>query len=151
MVGISVCSCLLIIFLIGVAISSTNSPAYSQEEGLEVNTYSQGTPRVKDTEGNILSSISVGQIIILSVANVNSGYDTQPCVAIMEVRNSRDVTVFLEFQFGTLEPLGRIETGISWTPSERGTYQLRTFLLSDLTEPEILSAIKTSEIEVGVS
>ena len=74
--------------------------------------------------------------------------------SIIEIRDSDDVTVFLGWQTGILEPdsFGCIfcknAIEVSWTPNELGNYTIRTFVLSDLQQPRILSGIKETSIEV---
>ena len=66
----------------------------------------------------------------------------------VEARNSIGITELLEFQTGQASS-GSVEVGISWTPAETGEYELRTFLISDLLEPQVLSEVTTTKVTVG--
>jgi hypothetical protein len=74
--------------------------------------------------------------------------------SIIEIRNEDDFTVFLGWQTGILEPdsigceLCKTEIGLSWTPNELGNFTIRTFVVSDLEHPRILSGVKETSIMV---
>lgn len=105
-------------------------------------------PTLKDRSGEILSNAVAGELTIVS-ARINSN-TTQPenFIVVVEARNSIGITEMLEFQTGQTGRGGSVEVGISWTPEEPGGYELRTFLLSDLLEPQMLSAVSTKQIIV---
>ena len=105
-------------------------------------------PTLKDKSGEILSNPVAGEMTIVS-ARINSNA-TQPenFIAVVEARNSIGITEMLEFQTGQTSGTGGVEVGISWTPEEPGSYELRTFLLSDLLEPQVLSGVSTKQITV---
>jgi hypothetical protein len=70
-------------------------------------------------------------------------------VVIIEVRDSDNTTVFLALQSGTLEPNGSTAVGTSWTAGEPSAYFFRTFTISNLQDPSILSAVAEAEIVVN--
>lgn len=109
---------------------------------------SRVAPRVVDMEGNDLPSVAVGQMVFLWAAYTNQGEENQHFVTIIEVRDSKDVTVFLQFRTGTLEPNGTSETAISWIPTEQGIYELRSFEISSFREPLIISDIAAADFIV---
>jgi hypothetical protein len=88
----------------------------------------------------------VGSQITLSINITNNNSVAQPFMALIEVRDSTGVTVFLALQSGTLEPSGSTEIGAAWQPEDAGTYQLRTFAVSGLME--VLSPVASSQITV---
>jgi hypothetical protein len=109
-----------------------------------------GKPVVKDIVGMILPSIAVGQQAILSTAIANNNDASQPFVALVEVRDSQGMTVFLEWQTGTLNPSGEAEVGLSWTPDKAGSYNVRTFVVSSLAdEVRVLSIVRESTVTVS--
>jgi hypothetical protein len=67
----------------------------------------------------------------------------------MEVRNADGVTVSLGWQTGTMRPQGQTEVGMSWIPSDSGEYEVRTFLISDLLNPMVLSGVASSQVTVS--
>jgi len=106
-------------------------------------------PVAKDVQGKTLSSVSAGQQVILSTTVVNNNDQSQPFAAIVEVRDSSGITVYLAWQTGTLNPNGRAEVGLSWTPGEAGNYEMRTFTVSEFMDPEILSPVAKSTIAIN--
>ncbi|MGI0012045.1 MAG: hypothetical protein ACREBU_01180 [Nitrososphaera sp.] len=105
-------------------------------------------PIVKDAQGNLLSTASTGEIIILSVNVTNNENVPLPFVILIESRDEIGVTQFLEFHIGTLQGNRSSEVGISWKPAEAGNYQLRTFLISGFDSPEVLTGVQTSDFVI---
>jgi hypothetical protein len=106
-------------------------------------------PTIKDVSGRPLSSLSVGQQAVLSTTVKNNNDRVQPFVALIEVRDSSGVTVYLAWQTGTLNPAGEVEVGLSWKPEQAGDYEVRTFIISDLASPQILSPIEHATVAVN--
>ncbi len=102
-------------------------------------------PEVKTLSGGL----TAGQQAALSIVASSFSGASYPFVAIMEVRNADGATVSLGWQTGYLDPLGRIELGMSWVPLEPGRYEVRAFLLSDPQNPQILSSVASSEVTVA--
>ena len=93
--------------------------------------------------------ISAGQQLTLSSTVTSPSPAELAFVAIMEVRDSEGITVFIGWQSGTLHPESPGEIGMSWIPQDRGDYQVRTFIISDLIDPQVLSAVTLSEVTVA--
>jgi len=106
-------------------------------------------PLIHDISGNLLSEIHSGQQVVINTNHSNDTLEELKFVVIIEVRDSNDVTVFLALQSGTLEPNGRTAVGTSWTAGEPSAYFFRTFTISDLQDPSILSAVAEAEIVVN--
>jgi hypothetical protein len=106
-------------------------------------------PQVKDITGEDLDEIRAGQQVVLTTTVTNNLDEDLPFVALIEVRDSNGVTMYLAWQTGTLGPNGEIEVGLSFVPDEPGTYAIRTFVISDLSNPEILSIVEESEFTVS--
>jgi hypothetical protein len=96
------------------------------------------------------SQLAVGQQATL-VTDVTSSFERNevPFVAIMEVRDADGVTVSLGWQTGDVHPSSKIGVGMSWIPRDPGTYDIRTFLVSDLLSPVVLSPVSTSKVTVS--
>jgi hypothetical protein len=62
--------------------------------------------------------------------------------------NSDNVSVNIAWQNGILTPRSNVSMGMSWIPEEAGDYALRTFLVSNLTNPQILSPVSEYTIRV---
>ena len=106
-------------------------------------------PSVRDVSGNNVGSITVGQQVVLTTQINNNLDDELPFVALIEVRDSSGITVYLAWQTGTLDANDRAEVGLSWTPEDSGDYQVRTFVVSNLNNPTVLSEVKTTQITVS--
>lgn len=118
--------------------------------GIEATSVSK--PDVKDAIGGNAGPFTVASSLMLSttVSN-NNNVLQQPFVALIEVRDSSNATVYLTWQSGILEPKDSTNIGVSWMPKLGGTYLIRTFTLSSIgTEEEavILSPVASSEIAV---
>ncbi len=106
-------------------------------------------PVLTDDYGNEMPSTSVNQRVIISTTIVTGIEDKNtPYVLIIEVRDANEVTVYLQFGFGTLEPLGSNDVGLAWSPERVGEYEVRSFAVSNFTNPQILTQIVTSEASV---
>jgi hypothetical protein len=106
-------------------------------------------PEPQDVTGKRLTQINSGQQVVLTTNVVNQGANSQPFVALIEVRDSSDVTVYLAWQTGTLNPNGQTNVGLSWTPDQAGNYEVRTFVISSLAKPDILSPVAKTPITVS--
>lgn len=101
------------------------------------------------SNGSQLSSVAPGTeaIIQATLENFGGWYHNQ--TSIIEVRNSNNVTVFLKTPHGVMPPDGWLLMNESWTEKESGDYTIRTFVVSDLDNPEILSDVEGKGIKVG--
>jgi len=101
--------------------------------------------RIKDTEGNILTSAPKGELVMISTDIRNDLNRSQSYVVVLEARDEEGATRFLGFAFRTLGIGEQTEVGISWIPHEAGKYQLRTFTLTSLEDPSVLSPVSTGQ------
>jgi len=106
-------------------------------------------PAAEDVSGNPVSEINAGKQVILTTTVTNVNAQSQPFVALIEVRDSNDITVYLAWQTGTLPANGKADIGLSWTPDFADSYEVRTFAISSLSNPQILSEISSSQITVN--
>lgn len=106
-------------------------------------------PVLRDISGDELSEVSSGEQVIISVDVNNNNDFEQDFTAIVEVRTADDITEYLQWQTGTLNPDGTVNVGLSWTPAESGEYTVRTFVISDLQNPAVLSNVEESTITVS--
>jgi len=118
------------------------------EGGVQEST-SPSTPSIKDLKGSKLDNVSVGQQVILSTTIANNLDKDQQFAAIIEVRDSSGITVFLAWQTGILNSEDETEVGLSWIPSSAGQFTARTFIISGLDNPQILSGVQKSEFSVS--
>lgn len=112
-------------------------------------TTTPGAPSVQDSSGVELDDVSAGQQVVLATIIINNVDEPTPFTALIEVRDSNDVTVYLAWQTGVLAAGGQSEVGLSWTPENPGDYTVRTFVISDLDNPRVLSLVVESDITVS--
>ncbi len=105
------------------------------------------TPAVRNLAGQN-GPFLVDNSLTLATAIMNNNNQEQPLVVIFDVRDSQGATIYLGFQSGMLEPNGHTEIGVQWQPSQTGTYEIRTFAISDLEETELLSRPASTTIMV---
>jgi hypothetical protein len=103
---------------------------------------------VHGLDGNLFDHVIVGQQVILSATFENDRHVSQPYVAMFEVRDSDGFTVYLTWQTGIMAASGQANVGVSWIAESIGEHQIRTFLLSSLTNPEILDTIDQRSLVV---
>ena len=118
------------------------TPALAQETNLQPD-----TPQLKNQTGQVLNNAVTGELAIITTRINSNSTQNESFIAMVEARNSIGITELLEFQTGQVRG-GNVEVGISWTPEEPGEYELRTFLLTDLQDPQILSDVTTKIITV---
>ena len=97
-----------------------------------------------DEDGPLETGAQLG----LSTTIENDGAEEQPFVALIEVRDSSGITVYLAWQSGSLEPAGSTMVEVSWTPEASGTYEVRTFAVSSLANAVVLSKVATASVEI---
>lgn len=130
------------------AATSQPSSHPNLEQGImERRLVGQEPPMLKDVNGNELSVARVGQLAMLSITVIHSHIYDLPFVAVVEVRDEDGATVYLEWQKGTIYPNKRAEIGMSWIPEKAGEYQVRTFLISDLVNPQILTVVSETRVQ----
>ncbi|MGI0023683.1 MAG: hypothetical protein ACREA4_00885 [Nitrososphaera sp.] len=111
-------------------------------------TTTASAPGLVDSAGRPIDEPSVGTPTNIATTIINNGDADQPFVAILEVRNAGGVTIVLATVGSTLTPEGQAAVSSSWTPSQPGDYTLRTFVVSNLANPIILSKVAESTITV---
>ena len=107
------------------------------------------SPVMKDTEGQALIIGYTRQTVVLSTTVVNNNQSEMQFLTLIEARTSDDVTRYLEWQVYTLQSQGSAEIELSWVPNTPGFYQLRTFAVSGLDNPQILTGVATSEVVIS--
>lgn len=103
----------------------------------------------RDISGEELEEVSAGQQVVLSTIVNNNRSSELDYAAIIEVQDADGFTVLLQWATGTLPASGENSVGLSWTPTEPGTYTVRTFVLSEIGNPAALSQITESTLTVS--
>jgi hypothetical protein len=129
--------------------------ATEKDFSLEVDTLagSSGLPSVTvsapSASGVGGSTLVAGTQIGLSTTIENDRSVEQPFVTLIEVRDSSGITVYLAWQTGNLQPADSTMIGVSWTPEASGTYEVRTFSLTSLSEGLVISEVATADIMIA--
>lgn len=108
-----------------------------------------GTPSLLNTNGDVLDTAGIRSQVMLSTTISNPQSARQPFITLFEVRDSNQVTVFLSWVSGTIPPGEQFDLGVMWQPQTTGSYNVRTYAVTDLKNPQILSAAKTATVSVG--
>jgi hypothetical protein len=116
----------------------------------EMPSVSISRPSLSAISGDGGRLVTGAQLVLVTNIENDRNAD-QPFVALVEVRDSSGVTVHLAWQSGTLRPAESIEVGVSWTPETSGIYQVRTFAVSSLAAPIVLSEVTTANVEIATS
>jgi hypothetical protein len=117
--------------------------------GGQLGSATPSAPSVRDASGGAVGTITEGQQVVLTTTVTNNADDELPFVALIEVRDSSGITVYLAWQTGVMNADDRTEVGLSWTPEDAGDYSIRTFVVSNLNNPVVLSEVMTTNITVS--
>jgi hypothetical protein len=117
--------------------------------GGDVTATTPSNPVVKDFSNQDVSEVTNGKQVVLSTTVSNNQDTVRPFAAIVEVRNADGITVYLQWQTGTLNPHGNTNVGLSWTPDAPGQYSVRTFVVNNIANPAALSQIASTTINVS--
>jgi hypothetical protein len=107
------------------------------------------TPALADITGATITEVTTGQQVVLTTNVKNNDDQSRPFVAIVEVRDADGITQMLQWQTGTMAANGDAGVGISWVPENAGTYEVRTFVISNLQNPQVLSEVVTTDVTVS--
>jgi uncharacterized protein YkwD len=100
-------------------------------------------------DGVRLDQVKAGSEVTISVAVESKDVSNISFVAIAEVRTRDEVTAYLQYQTGVVSAGSSTDIEIPWKAETSGDYKVRTFLLSGLAHPDILSPVMRSTISVG--
>ncbi len=106
---------------------------------------------IKNSEDREISSIPSGYPTLLFCDIRNDTPKVQPYVIIIEIRDSDGFTISLQLQSGRLEPYQSYNMGSLWTTGEDDNYEVRAFVVSDLSNPQILSSVAQKDFTVTES
>lgn len=105
-------------------------------------------PIITDNEGNSLDVITVGKQVTISRSFSPIVESPRQFLALFEIRDSNGVSVYIAWHTGIVNPENDVVVGVSWMPEEVDEYDIRTFLISNWTNPEVLSAVGSTYIKV---
>jgi hypothetical protein len=105
----------------------------------------------KNLNGTVLTSIPIGQRILLSSTLANENNQDVSFTGLIEIRNSEGLTEYVGWQNGFVVKKGFAAFGMEWVPDQPGTYEARIFVLTSLTDARILSPVVTSEFVIDAN
>jgi hypothetical protein len=109
------------------------------------------SPKIFDSRSNVTSIIATGnQMMIFThvTSYLGEDQDDLPFVVITEIRDHDDISVFVAWQSGMLQTRGGSRMGFSWLQEKPGEYVIRTFVISNLENPQIFTSIRDSPLIV---
>jgi hypothetical protein len=106
---------------------------------------------IKNTSGKAIQQLNAGQQAMISVRVLNHEASEQPFTTIIDVRDGNDVSVHIAWMSGTAEPGGHFDVELPWSAQESGSYMVRTFLITNLESPEVISGVSRSQLMVTES
>lgn len=104
---------------------------------------------IKNMQYKIVDNVSSNRMVLVSTIVTNNYDKIQPFIAVVEIRDTDGTTLYLQLQKGVLYPLGEVEVAISWIPEQAGMYQIRTFAIDELEDPEPLSVPVGKIVEIN--
>jgi hypothetical protein len=91
-------------------------------------------------------------LTITTNLTTNDPLEDLEAVVIMEVRDSSDITTLLEPKAITIPSGSELNISLPWTPEKRDAYLVRTYVISDLINPQLFTEPmywKTVVVEAG--
>ncbi|MFQ5920633.1 MAG: hypothetical protein ACE5JV_01285 [Nitrososphaerales archaeon] len=110
--------------------------------------YSVGEPRLADLVGDAIDKVVAEIPVIVEMDIENNLEEEQPFVYILQVKDSDGFTEMLTWIKGRIGSAGILESGISWTPEQSGTYELEVFVWRSLDDPGLPPPVRTMTITV---
>ena len=95
---------------------------------------------------NVTSTVRPGQQLLISSTVYGEVDRDVEYLAVVEVRDSEGVTAHLSWQGNKLEPFGSNKIEFSWIPGNNGIYYIRSFAVTDLSDPQVLSQVHESRL-----
>jgi hypothetical protein len=89
----------------------------------------------------------VGMPLLVSQAFLNTGYYPQNFTVVFDIR-SQNVSLQLAWKSGVANPFDRTFVSTSWIPKSAGEYQVRAFILSNFTRPELLQDVSMFQFKI---
>jgi hypothetical protein len=106
---------------------------------------------MKDSYGNTVALARTSEQVVIGIKVDNNFERELDITAVIEARDAEGTTQYLAFQSNTLDVGNTVDIGTVWIPSKAGDYNLRTFLITGLTNPEVLSEAVETTVKVEAS
>jgi hypothetical protein len=105
-------------------------------------------PIVYDIRGNIIQNSVVGHPVVIAKNFTNSNDKEMDYTFLVEVRDESGITQYLAWQKSNALPMSTREVGVSWTPEIATEYEIRTFVVSNMTNPQVIDFVETAKFSV---
>ena len=114
--------------------------------------FTPSPPVLRSAYSPPLKDMQAGQQVMISTTITNNdAAQDWPSLVIIEVTDASGITTQISWQSGIVEADGQMNVGVSWMPEDAGTYELRTFVVSDLENLNILAKVSSSLVTVARS
>jgi hypothetical protein len=103
-------------------------------------------PFLVGNDRKVVDNPIVGQPAAISTIVHNPTDQEQSMTVLLEARTDNDVTVRLVAL--KISVNGDFQVATAWEPQQSGEHALRTFAITSLEDPEVLTEVKTSIVNV---
>ena len=100
-------------------------------------------------DGKVLDAPDVGQQTAISTIVHNPTGQGRSMTVVLEARTDNDVTVRLSARQISVNANADFQVAIAWEPRQSGEHTLRTFAITSLESPEVLTEVRISTVRVG--
>ncbi|MEM2294472.1 MAG: hypothetical protein QXX41_14465 [Nitrososphaerota archaeon] len=90
---------------------------------------------VDPNTGAELTTVSVGQTVMLQATVTNVDAVSKTFTAIFKVKDASGATIYIGWASGTLAPGQSLTQAISWTPTAPGTYTIEILVVKSISDP----------------
>ena len=108
-----------------------------------------GHPFLVGNDWKVLDNRHVGQQAAISTIVHNPTGQAWSMTVVLEARTANDVTVGLSARQISVNADADFRIAIPWEPQEIGEHTLRTFAITSLESPEVLTEVRISTVRVG--
>jgi len=102
------------------------------------------SPRLADFRSNTISeNVIVNQLVVITADITNGQEVTQDFVYIVQIKDSQNIILYLNFFKAEVTPTKTFSPGVSWTPNISGKFVVEIYVWESFENPEPLSEFLT--------
>jgi|GEM_PF-3405566 len=105
-------------------------------------------PVLKDQSGRELFRGGVGEVILIESVLTSGENHNQSFAYIVQIKDSKEITVQLSWMNGVLHPKQELKAGQSWMPPDQGDYSITIFVWESVYNANPLGPAMEKEISV---
>lgn len=121
----------------------------AQKNAAAINSFTVSSIEFNDLSGKPADEIHTGRSVLITPTLQNNVATKMEYTLIVEVRDADGITVYLQWASGQLEGGGEESESMSWIPSTSGTYNVRSFVITNLANPQALSLVTSVNVDVN--